>query len=190
MNLSQRERLLAFSALGVLVVLLADFYALTPLLAQQDVLQGQREQLLAELSRGQKLVVERRQLTPKWNNMLSSGMKSEPSAAESQLLHALRDWAKEAGFALSSVKPDRPESKEQLKEVHIQATGTGSMDGIVKLLRRMQTSALPLKILEFQLGSRTDGMDDLSLQVKLSTLYNAPEQKPVKADKTGGGGSR
>lgn len=190
MNLSQRERLLVFSALGVLAFLLADFYALTPLLERQDVLQGQREQLLGDLSRGHKLMAEGRQLTPKWSSMLSSGMKSKPSAAEGQLLHALRDWAKETGFALSSVKPDRPESKEQLKEVHVQATGTGSMDGIVRFLGRMQASALPLKILEFQLSSRTDGMDDLSLQVKISALYNAPEQKAAKADKTGAGGAR
>ncbi|MGD0092942.1 MAG: type 4a pilus biogenesis protein PilO [Planctomycetota bacterium] len=190
MNLSRREKLLVFATLGVLVFLLGDYYALTPLLERQDVLQAQREQVLAELGRAQKLMAERKQLTPRWNSLLSSGMKSEPSEAEGQLLHALRDWARETGFALSSLKPERPESKEQLKEVNIQATGTGTLDGIAKFLWKMHSAAFPLKVLEFQLVSRNDGMDDLSLQVKISTLYNALEKKAAKADKPGGGGAR
>jgi hypothetical protein len=47
-----------------------------------------------------------------------------------------------------------------------------------------------LKVVEFQLGSRTDGMNDLSVQVKASTLYLAPEQRAAKAEKTGGGGAK
>jgi Tfp pilus assembly protein PilO len=190
MNLSRREQGLALVVLGVLVILLADRYVLTPLLARQELVATQRGQVLAETGHAQGLMRECRQSAPKWNSMLSNGLKQDPAEAEGQLLHALRDWAKEAGFVLASVKPDRPESKEQLKEIQIQATGNGSMESVAKFLWKMQSTPFPLKVLEFQLGSRTDGANDLALQVRISTLYWAPEQKGAKTAKPGGGGTR
>jgi Tfp pilus assembly protein PilO len=190
MSLSRREKWLALGTLGVLAILLADYYVLTPLLAEQEHLETERGQLLANIGRAQKLMLEHRQLAPKWNSMLSSGLKGEPADAEGQLLHALRDWAKETGFVLASLKPDRPESKEQLREIQVQAMGTGSIDGVAKFLWKMQSASFPLKVLELQLGSRTDGVNDLALQVRVSTLYCAPERKGAKAAKPGGGGAR
>jgi len=190
MNLSNRERGLLFATLAVLAVLLIDYCALTPLTTQQDALQTERMRILADIGHSQKLVAERRKLAPTWHSMVSSGLKEDPAEAEGQLLHALRDWAKESGFALSSVKPDRPESKERLKEIHVQATGAGPMEGVAKFLWKMQSASFPVKVMEAQLGSRTDGTNDLALQVKISTLYLAPEQRVAKAEKPGNGGAR
>lgn len=190
MNLSSREKGLALGTIAVLAILLVDYYVLTPFLSERDLLETQRAQILADISRGRKLVSEGKELVPKWKGMEASGLKEDPAEAESQLLHALRDWAKESGLALSSLKPDRPESKEELKEVHVQATGTGSMDGVSKFLWRAQSASFPVKVLEVQVGSRTDGTNDLALQVKLSTLYRAPQQRVAKVEKPNGGGAR
>ena len=183
MDLSKREKGLAFGSFAIVSMLLLDQYALTPLLDRQDALQAQREQILTDIQRAQKLFKERKQLAPKWNDILSTGLKHDPSEAESQLLHALRDWAKDAGFTLTSIKPDRPESKAELKEVQIQASGVAPMDGIVKFLWQLQSGAFPLKITELQLGSR-DENTDLTLQMKVSTLYYVPEHKAAKAEKS------
>ncbi|MCY3019323.1 MAG: hypothetical protein NTW87_09900, partial [Planctomycetota bacterium] len=94
------------------------------------------------------------------------------------------------GLTLSSVKPDRPESKGQVKEIHVQATGTGPMEAVARFLWRMHSASFPLKITEFQLGSRTDGTNDLALQLKVSTLYYATEVRVAKAEKPGNGGAR
>lgn len=170
---------------GVLAILAVDRYALTPLLEQQDFLNGQRDQILSDMTRAQKVFAERKQMAPKWSSMVASGLKDDPAEAEGQLLHALRDWAKDTSVTLSSVKPDRPESKEQLRQIQIQATGTGSMDGIAKLLWKMQSASFPLKVTELQLGARNDGKSDLSLQVKVSTLYRALEPEIATGEKVG-----
>lgn len=177
MDLSKREKGLFFATLAVAAVLLLDQYALTPLLEQQDQLRAQRDQILTEMSRAQKIMLERKQLGPKWHTMLSSGLKTDPAAAEGELLHALRDWAKDTGFSISSLKPERPDSKEPLKEIHIQAAGTGSMNEVGKFLFKMQSASFPLKLTEFQLGQRNNSSAELALQIKISTLYCPPEKK-------------
>jgi hypothetical protein len=190
MHMSRREKGLAFGTLAVLVLFLADRYVLTPFLDQQGALEAQRGQILTDISRAQNVMNERRQLAPKWKGMVAGGLKSDPAEAEGQLLHALRDWAKETGFALSSLKPDRPDAKDQLKEVHVVATGNGNMESTAKFLWKMQGSAFPLKVLDFQLSSRSDGANDLALQVKVSTLYLASVASVAKTDKPSNGGAR
>jgi Tfp pilus assembly protein PilO len=183
MEASKREKGLAIGVLGVCAILLLDQYALTPILEQQDALQIERDKIVAELSKAQKVMAERKQLAPKWHTMLTTGLKTDPAETEGDLLHAMRDWAKASGFQLTSVKPDRPESKEQLKEIHVQATGTGSMSDVAKFLHKIQSAPFPLKVSEFQLGSRNNSTTELALQVKLSTLYYPPDKKAAKSDK-------
>ena len=40
-----------------------------------------------------------------------------------------------------------------------------------RLLWQVETTGLPLRVHEMQLGARKEGTDDLSLQLKASTLY-------------------
>ena len=190
MDLSKREKGLFFAVLAVCGVLLLDQYALTPLMEQQDALHVERDKIIADMDRGRKLLAEKKQLAPKWTSMTSSGLKSDPAEAEGDVLHALRDWAKSANFTLSSVKPDRPESKEQLKEIHVQATGTGSMNDVAKFLLKMQNATFPLKLTEFQLGTRNNTTNELALQIKISTLYYPKEKKVAKADTRVNGGTK
>lgn len=190
MDLSKREKGFVLATVAVCGILLLDQYVLTPLLEEQDALHAERDKIVTELDRARKIMAERKQLAPKWHNMLNSGLKSDPSEAEGDLLHALRDWAKAAGFTLTSVKPDRPESKEQLKEIHVQATGTGSMSDVAKFLFKLQSASFPLKLTEFQLGTRSNTTNELALQIKLSTLYCPPDKKIAKAEFPGNGGAK
>jgi hypothetical protein len=54
----------------------------------------------------------------------------------------------------------------------------------------METTDLPLRVHELQLGARREGADDLSLQVRASTLYleysETGETETASARTTGG----
>lgn len=176
MELSKSERMLAMGVGGVVLLLAIDHYALTPLLDEQTALETEREVVLKDINRGQNQMKERKRLTPQWKNMLNAGLKDDPASAESQVLHALRDWARESGLTLSSLKPERPESKESLKEVLVQATATGGMEGVAKFMYKIQSAKFPLKVTEFQTSARNDTNDALTLQVKVSTLYMVREK--------------
>jgi hypothetical protein len=57
------------------------------------------------------------------------------------------------------------------------------MEAVARLLWRMETTELPLRISEVQIGSRRDGADDLSLQLMASTLYLEPQAAaPARAE--------
>jgi hypothetical protein len=175
MFLSKRERLIITATLAVVALLALDRYVVSPLLECCDREAALKEIRLAEIQRGRDLLDRKREVAPKWREMIASGLKRDPAEAESQILHAVGDWAKDAGLKLSSMKPERLPDKRSLQEISFQAAGTGSMSAVSRFLWRLEASKVPIRVKELQLGSRKEGTDDLTLQLRLSTLYQAPD---------------
>jgi Tfp pilus assembly protein PilO len=175
MFLSKRERFIITAAAIVLALLVLDQYVVSPLMECSDREAARKEIRLAEIQRGRDLLDRKREIAPKWREMIASGLKRDPAEAESQILHAVGDWAKDAGLKLASVKPERMPDKRNLQEISFQAAGTGSMHAVSRFLWRLETSKVPIRVKEMQIGARKEGTDDLSLQLRLSTLYQAPE---------------
>jgi hypothetical protein len=175
MFLSKRERLIVTATLAVVALLALDRYVVSPLMECCDREAALKESRLAEIQRGRDLLDRKREITPKWREMIASGLKRDPAEAESQILHAVGDWAKDAGLKLSSMKPERLPDKRSLQEISFRAAGTGSMSAVSRFLWRLEASKVPIRVKELQLGSRKEGTDDLTLQLRLSTLYQAPE---------------
>jgi hypothetical protein len=174
MILSKREQFIIAATVIVVAAVVLYNYVLTPLLDCCDEVAAQKQMKLAEMERGRELLDRRRQIAPKWNEMTASGLKRDPAEAVSQILHAVQDWSKEAGLKLASVKPERLPEKKTLQEIAFQATGTGSMNAVSRFLWRLETAKVPIRVKELQLGTRKEGADDLTLQLRLSTLYIAP----------------
>jgi len=170
MILSGREKLIALAALVTVAVLLLDWYVLTPVLDRHAELVAERQALTAELAEAQSLFRRQRLLSRKWRQMLDSGMTTGLAGAESQVLHALRDWSQESRLTLSSVKPGKVVERGDLFEMSFQAAGTGSMNAVARFLWHIETASLPIRIQQLQLGARREGTDDLSLQLSLSVL--------------------
>jgi hypothetical protein len=170
MILSQREKLIALAAVVTVAVLFLDWYVLTPVLDRRAALVAERQALAAELAEAQALFRRQRLLSRTWRQMLDSGMTTGLASAESQVLHALRDWSQDSRLTLSSVKPGKVVERGDLLEMSFQAAGTGSMRGVARFLWHVETASLPIRIQQLQLGARTEGADDLSLQLSLSAL--------------------
>jgi hypothetical protein len=49
------------------------------------------------------------------------------------------------------------------------------MYAVSRFLWRVETAKVPIRVKEMQLGSRKEGADDLTLTLRLSTLYQAPQ---------------
>ncbi|MFO7959088.1 MAG: hypothetical protein R6X33_18540 [Candidatus Brocadiia bacterium] len=179
MTLSRRETLIAVVAVLAVALLVADRYVITPLMESGAEVEEERRQLMAAMTNARRLFERQRLMARRWQEMKGGGLASEPSDAEGRILQAVRNWAEEAGLALSSVKPERGEREAGVGEITVVAAGTGNMRAVARFLWHTETTALPLRVRELQLGARTEGQDDLSLQLKLSTLYAAggPEQR-------------
>jgi len=174
MVFTRREKTILAATIVALCVLVLDAYVLTPLLSQRAAAEAGRQRLLSEFAKANSLLKRRRLLGRKWHSMLADGLKRDPAEAESQLLRSLRNWSVDAGLRLSSLRPERSAERSQLPEITVHAAATGSMSAVSRLLWRIETARIPAKVEMLQLGSRKDGTDDLSLHLRVSTLY-APE---------------
>ena len=180
MVFTKREKVIIAATIAAVCLLVLDVYVLTPLLAERDDVQADKARLEAKLTQATSLLKRRRLLNDRWRGMLAGGMKHDPGEAESQLLRSLRDFSAELGVKLLSLRPERSVEKTQLPEITVHASGTGSMSALSRLLWRIETARIPVKIKMLQLGSRKDGTDDLSLHLRVSTLYLPDE--PASSD--------
>ena len=171
MVFTKREKLIVIAAVAAVCLLALDVYVLTPLLEARDSVAATLAQRTARLTQARGLLRRRREVEDTWRGMLAGGMKHDPAAAESQLLRSLRDWSADVNVRLTSLRPQRSMEKTELPEIVVHAAGAGSMDAVSRLLRRIETAKIPVKIKMVQLGSRKEGTDDLSLHLRVSTLY-------------------
>ena len=183
MGLSKREQYIAVATVLAILVLAADHYALAPLLEGRESQQAERAVLTEDLARAAALFRRQGLYRKRWRQMVETGMRRETPEAESAIYHALQDWSKKSGLALASVKPVKVAERGDLVEISFQVAGAGRMAEAARFLWMMETAALPLRIEHLQIGSRKDGVDDLSLQLKLSSICLPPSLAGKKAGK-------
>jgi hypothetical protein len=118
--------------------------------------------------------------------MSGTTLKIDASTAESQIIRSVGDWAAESRLQLSSVKPDRAEKDKQFQKITFRANAIGSMSAISQFVWKIQTSKIPIRITDITITTRRDGMDDLTLELGISTLFQPPE--PVEAKPAAGKG--
>lgn len=183
MILSKRERIVVVLTLAALSILVLDNYVLSPFLASYSAAGARREKLRVELRQAENLLAHRRRIDPRWREMLSGSLKRDPAEAESQMFHALLDWSEQAGLKLS-LRPERSAEKTDLREITFHITTDGSMKSVLQFLWRLKTADIPTKLESVRLRSRKDGIDDLELQLRVSTLYlAAPSASPQAGDR-------
>ncbi|MDY7010193.1 MAG: hypothetical protein SVV80_05500 [Planctomycetota bacterium] len=174
MILSKREKIIITATLVAISVLVLDRYALTPLLDRYSAVRTRKEMLLAETRHAENLLALHRKVAPRWR-ILTGSLKSDPAEAESQMLHALRDWSEQAGLNLSLLRPERSTEKTDLREITFHVAGDGTMRSVSRFLWSLETADIPTRLKTMQLRSRKEGIDDLSVQLRISTLYLSDE---------------
>lgn len=181
MAMARRERLLALTV-GVAVALYAgDALILTPFLEQQKALAEMRLKDRNEATAAR----DEHRREAKLKSRIQS-LATEQKDAERQLLGAITEWARETGVTMSSVKPEYVDSKKQLKEVLVQAAGSGKNENMVRFLYKLHAAKFPLRVIKTQLGTRTNDSEELTLNLRVSTLYLGPEPKKEAVKKDNG----
>ena len=171
MNLSKREQVVFTVAMIVLGLLIGDRLVLSPTLERRDDLDSRRRGLVGELQQANLVFRKSQLLRGSWQSMLEGGLHTTASEAESEALHAVRQWSQESGLSLVALKPEITDVDSRLRAVEIQATGNGSMQAAARFVYMAETSELPLRVTDMQLGSLEQAADDLTLKLRLSMLY-------------------
>jgi hypothetical protein len=178
---TKRQRYLALATVAVVVIFGLDRFMVGPLMAQKEQLDVSIAEQQQRLAAAQRTFTTSRRVSGQWNAMLAGGLKTDISEAESQILHAIREWAQGAGMALSSVKPERIEREKDFQKITLRATGTGTMQQVSRFLWQLQASPIPVRITDLQINARKEGIDDLSIQLGIATICFAPEPPKVVA---------
>jgi hypothetical protein len=175
MGLSKRERMIVLVTILSVGALVADRFVRAPLANRLSALKSERDKAVAEVEHAKVLFQQSQQVQRKTRE--SGGLKQD-AEAESSVAKALDQWAAQARLTLTSVKPDRMAGDKGVKEILFVVAGKGSLDAVAWFLYQVETSQLPIKVKYVQLGSASEAGDSMSLELRLSTLYLAADEKP------------
>lgn len=174
MAMSKRERMIAIGTGAAIALFAGDRYVVSPYFDARQTVAKEREQVTARSEDAQRTFNRQKRLNKEWEAMVSGGLKSDAGDAEQQLYEAVRDFAREAGVTVLTSDPQRVARADRTQVVRLRVTGTGTTASFSKLLWRIETSALPLKVDEFTLTSRSQGNDDLAVSMAVSTIWIRP----------------
>lgn len=177
MDLSKRERFILIATVIVLAVLVLDRYALTPLQDQWEQVSADTQKVAQDLQNASNLFQRKTRLQRRWQEMLTGSLKKDAAAAESQVLHAMGQWSERNGLTLTSVKPEYSPQKGSLQEIGFRLTGTGTMRAAAGFMWELETSEVPLQVKEMQLSTAREGGRQMSLQLRVSTIYVSQGRK-------------
>jgi hypothetical protein len=188
MKMSARERNILIVVIAVVGIFLVDRYAWTPYTEAREQARADLTAAQEKRIKAQHLIRDDKLNRATFKQMIEDGMKTDPSASESQMLHAIDDWAHDARLNLPQIKRERMEQDKQFGRIVFRASGNGTMASIARFLWDVQTTKLPARVVELQVTSRQgarEGTDDLTLTVAISTLVQgqvpatAPAQQQV-----------
>jgi hypothetical protein len=174
--LSKREKYIGIGTAVAVGLLILNSVILDPLLARQNDLDTNIAKAQADQKSDNDLLDQAQRLSVRWNTMLKTGMLRDESPATSQLYNNISAWSRDAGLnPPPALKSDRGAVKENdFQRITIHASITGSMAQIARFMWDVQSATIPVRITEAQFSSRKSGLDDLKLEVDISTVYFSP----------------
>ena len=182
MVLSKRERYIAIGTIGAVALLVLYFFFIDPKLDQKKDLGTKISAAQMKLDRGNQSLKLKESMSGVWKQRTDGPLTSNASEAEGQVLRSVETWAKEAGVtALSINKSDRADREKDFSKITVRATCVGGMAQLTKFLINIQTASIPVRVTDLQIATRKEGLDDLSIQIAISTICFVPETKPVPA---------
>ena len=189
---NRREKLIAVVVAAGLVLLLTYTYLWSPYQDENAKVGGDLAAESVKLRIATQLIKDRKAVDDKWKGLLDGGLKTDPAAAESQALHAMRDFAQNTRIDLQSLKPERIARSGDFQQIRIQATGNGTTSGVANMIWQIENAKIPLRVTDLRLTARKEGTDDLSFSLNVATIAftPAPETKQAAARTAAKGESR
>ena len=111
--------------------------------------------------------------------MIASNLRQTATTAESIVINQIRDHADASGLILKSVKPESSKKHQQFDEISVNLNANGDMDAMARFLYAIETNSLPLALKGMRITSANTDGNDLSLQTKISFIYQ--DRKEAKS---------
>jgi hypothetical protein len=177
MALSKREKLIAIGVGVAAVVFAGDRYVLTPYVYARKEVTDDLTATSNKLREANSRLTRARRMDRDWRDMEAGagGVKTDQSAAQFQVLEAVGEYAREAGVNLNSRTPQPENRNDRTQVLRLHAIGTCNTASAARLLWRVETAPIPLKVDEITLSSTKPGNDDLTINLMVSTIWVKPQ---------------
>jgi hypothetical protein len=177
MILNQREKYIAYGSAAAVLLLVLDYFVLSPYLDERDAIAQRSTALYQKVDDENSLFERERHLKKIWEELQKGGLNVDASTAESQAQQAVIDWADASGMTLTGLRPGKTTPEGKFLVISFNVTGTGAMPDIARMLWSLETATIPVRVSDMQLKPRKEGTDDLLATFTLSTLCLPPESQ-------------
>ena len=171
MALTNRERLIMVLAGLSIVILVADRYVLSPIFEKRTEMSQLRQNLQGEVEQAQATLQRQKTLRKRWVQMQQAGLSYDIEEIEGLLFRHLEECSYQSRLLLTSIQPERLQSKGQIGQIEFMVSGTGTMESVTQFLWAIEMAEIPLKIDSLLLGANNENATQMTLQVKLSSIY-------------------
>lgn len=177
MALTVRERKIMMLTVAAIFILVLNQYVLSPVLRKRSETRQARQDIAAQVEQSLTALDRKKVLQQRWTQMQDNGLGTDVQKAEAMVYRCIEDASARSGLELGSIQPDRLSTEGKLGEIDFVLSGTGSMASVTRFLWSLETPQIPLKIKSYQLGSKNETAEDMTIQIELSTVYVNDETK-------------
>ena len=170
MVLSKREYIIMWGALAATVLLILNWIIIDPAIQKMDDISKQKAALTLKVNKMNDLLRQKKNMQKHWQNMLDTGLTQSPSAAESNIFHALEDWSNQCQVQLTAITPQRRPAEKGMQEVLFTVAGKGTLQTVSEFLWLIEQAQMPVKINNVTIGSTNSSGKNITLTLKLSVL--------------------
>jgi len=177
MALNTREKYIMIIAVLAVAFLAADNFLVTPMLEKRDALTKELSEAQTRLDQSRSIIKRKNVIEKQWNDLLANGLTENAQELESSVLRYLKDSSVKCGVSLSGLQPEVKSVKDKMGQVEFTVSASGNMAAISEFLWNIETSPLPIAVINIQLGSVDETASKMNLQVKLSSVYLTSEKQ-------------
>ncbi len=183
---TKRENFLIIGVAAAVGIFALDWFVISPYATAREAFATQRETSLKKIAENHHLFHDERDMRRLWSQMAKNGVTDSPPETERKMLHALRQWAQDAGVTNLSLRPERTNREYGFVKVVVHANGSAPQASATKLLWSVESATVPIRVDEIQLTPNKEGTDDLQVQLTASMLCVAtdadknPEPAPAR----------
>jgi Type II secretion system (T2SS), protein M subtype b len=171
---SKRERFIAVATGVAIALFVLDSYVVEPYFDALSAASDARDHAIQKLDDANMLFARQRKLRTIWTEMQANGLRTDEAQADSQLQHALLDWAQQAGVEPPALKDDPPRKEGMFLVIGYHISASGSMRSVSRLLWALETATIPIRVSEVQITPQPEGTDHLKVLLGVSTLCAPP----------------
>jgi hypothetical protein len=170
-----RQQLLAFAAIGIVALFLADKLILAPLSDSWKKRADEITKLRKSNAQGRALMDRDKDLNRRWSDIRKNSLPLDMSQAEQRVLKSIYTWSSDSRITISSAKPQWKRGvSDDYSTLECRVEASGSLSTIARFLYEVEHSPDALKIDAIEISSRDNAGSQLALGLLVSGLRLAP----------------